>query len=168
MASGCYRIQLLNMRFKKLAIITDCVHVQMPDEKVGTDNPIFLKQMEALASGFAETWICCPFIESSNVKQASCYTNPAIHFIPVPNAGGNTLKSKIGIVKTLPHWYKAFKKINAWADVVYQRFPNNINIPGFLYFYFKQKKVFATYTGNWFNYKGEPITYRLQKTMLKR
>ncbi len=101
-------------------------------------------------------------------KGASCYTHPSIHFIPVPNVGGTTIRSKLTILKTWPHWFKAFKKINDWADIVYQRFPNNINIPGFLYFYYTQKKVFATYTGNWLNYKGEPLTYRLQKIAIKK
>jgi glycosyltransferase involved in cell wall biosynthesis len=156
------------MRFKKLAIITDCVHVQTPDGKAGTNNPIFLRQMEALASYFEETLICCPFVEIASYKQVSLYTNKTIHFLRVPNAGGTTVRGKLGIIKTLPHWYRAFRKINAWADVVYQRFPNNINIPGFFYFYYTQKKVFATYTGNWFDYKGEPLTYRMQKTLLKK
>jgi len=155
------------MQFKKLAIISDCVHVQTPDGKTGTDNAVFLKQMEALAHSFEETCICCPVVETNNFQNVRFYTHPSIRFLPVPNAGGTTFKSKLGILKTLPYWLDAFKKINGWADVVYQRFPNNINIPGFFYFYYKRKKVFATYTGNWCAYKGEPVTYRLQKALLK-
>jgi len=45
--------------------------------------------------------------------------------------------------------------------------PNNLNIPGFFYFYFKRAKIFATYTGTWKNYEDEPVTYRFQKWVLK-
>jgi len=71
------------------------------------------------------------------------------------------------ILLTIPAWIKAFKKAEKQADIIYQRFPNNLNIPGFFYFYLKRSKVFATYTGAWQNYPGEPLTYRFQKWLLK-
>jgi glycosyltransferase involved in cell wall biosynthesis len=156
------------MQVKRLAIISDCLHMQTSDGRTGTDNSIFLRQMEALAMCFEETLLCCPFVTTENFQHISYYTNNSISFLPVPNVGGTTLMKKIGILKVLPTWYRSFKIIDKWADMVYQRFPNNINIPGFFYFYLKQKKVFGTYTGNWFDYEGEPFTYRLQKTFLKK
>lgn len=155
------------MQFKKLAIITDCVHVFGEAGSIGTENHIFLKQMQSLASYFESTTICCPIEKFSGDKILSIYSNDAIKFIAVPNVGGNNLKDKIKLIKAIPAWLQAFKKAGKEADIVYQRFPNNLNIPGFFYFYFKRAKVFATYTGTWSNYKGEPPTYRFQKWLLK-
>ena len=45
----------------KLGIITDCVHFYNSNGEVSTENHIFLRQMEALASYFTETLVCCPF-----------------------------------------------------------------------------------------------------------
>jgi glycosyltransferase involved in cell wall biosynthesis len=156
------------MKFKRLGIISDCIHMLTEDGRYATENHIFLKQMEALASYFDNTIICCPFIAYTSDKVISCYSNASIEFISLPNVGGNSIKDKLQLIKTIPTWLKAFKKIHEQTDIVYQRFPNNLNLPGFFYFYLKKAKVFATYTGTWENYPGEPNTYRLQKQFLKR
>ena len=155
------------MRFKKLAILTDCVHVFDAEGHASTENHIFRKQMEALAGQFEETLICCPFEINSADKVISRYTKTNIRFHPLPQVGGSRVADKIQLLKAFPAWFKAYKKADAFADIVYQRFPNNLNIPGFFYFYLKRAKVFATYTGTWQNYATEPYTYRLQKWLLK-
>ena len=70
------------------------------------------------------------------------------------------------LLSTIPTWFKAFKSIDESSDIVYQRFPNNLNIPGFFYFWIKGKKTFATYTGTWSDFKNESITYWFQKWLL--
>lgn len=155
-------------RFKKLAIISDCVHYFNEAGLPVTENHIFKRQMEMLAGQFDETLICCPFDRFSPEKVVSIYDTPGIQFLPLPNVGGNNFADKIKILKTLPTWWKAFKKVKNFGNIIYQRFPNNVNIPGFFYFYFKRSKVFATYTGTWKNYDNEPKSYRFQKWLLRK
>ncbi len=150
----------------KLGIVSDCIHYKNDEGKIGTENHIFLRQMQALASHYSKTLIACPFDTIDKTKVISWY-NDSIDFEELPMAGGETWKAKFEIIKILPKWIKAFKAIDKFADIVYQRFPNNVNIPGFLYFYLKNKKVFGTYTGTWKYYEGEPITYRLQRWILR-
>ena len=150
----------------KLGIISDCTHYKTPDGRIGTENHILLRQFEALCSYYAETLICCPFGLYDSSKVISFYNVGKIMFTPVPKVGGDTLKAKVQLLLTLPKWIKAFKKIDRFSDVVYQRFPNNLNIPAFFYFRLKTKKSFATYTGTWKNHKGEPATYRFQRYLL--
>ncbi|WP_153799463.1 glycosyltransferase [Foetidibacter luteolus] len=156
------------MNVKKLAIVTDCVHMYTAEGKVATENHIFQKQLEALCALFSETLICCPFVPFTKDKVVSVYQNSTITFSALPNVGGNAVKDKLRLLAAFPAWFKAFAKAAAFADIVYQRFPNNLNIPGLFYFYFRCKKVFATYTGTWKNYSNEPATYRLQKWLLKK
>lgn len=156
----------MDNKFKRLAIISDCVHM-LSNGDVVTENHIFCRQMQALAAHFEHTLICCPFVKKSPNSVTSSYTNKNIDFIQLPNVGGNTLKEKWQLIKTIPVWIKAFKKAFENADVIYLRMPNNLNIPGFFYFYLKRAKTFATYTGTWENYKKEPPTYRFQKWLLK-
>ena len=152
----------------RLGIISDCVHIQKPDGSVGTETHILLHQLESLADYFDEVTIACPFIAYDQNKVATYYSNKKFSFIQLPDVGGNGMMNKLQLLKTIPKWWRVFKQIDKRSDIVYQRFPNNLNIPSFFYFYFKQKKVFATYTGTWLHYKNEPFTYRLQKWLLKK
>lgn len=152
----------------KLAIICDCVHTKTEDGHVGSSVHIFVRQMEALSVYFSEVHLFCPF-ESHNEKIViTTYTKKNFKFYPLKNVGGNTLLAKLKIISTIPSWFKAFNKANEIADVVYQRFPNNLNIPGFFYFFFKQTKVFATYTGTWDDNIGQSTSYIFQKWLLKK
>ncbi len=152
---------------KRLAIISDCVHFKTPDGRVATENHIFLKQMEALSAHFSHTIICCPFEDFSGDKIYTGYCAD-IEFYPTPNVGGDAISDKFAIVKTIPVWWKIFNKLYKQSDYFYLRFPNNLNIPGFFYFNFKSKPLFASYTGTWKNYTGEPATYRFQKWLLRK
>lgn len=150
----------------KLGIISDCIHYKTPDGKIGTENHILLRQLQALCSYYSETLICCPFDSYDSTKVITTYSDKNIHFTPVPVAGGDTAKAKFQLISTIATWWSAFKKIDRFSDIVYQRFPNNLNIPGFFFFWFQKKKVFATYTGTWKSYKSEPSTYRFQRWLL--
>jgi glycosyltransferase involved in cell wall biosynthesis len=152
----------------KLGIISDCVHYKTPDGKIGTENHILLRQFQALCSYFSEALICCPFATYDSSKVISFYTSENIKFTSVPKVGGDTLKSKLKLFATIPTWRRAYKIIDDFSDVVYQRFPNNLNILAFFYFKQKRKKVFATYTGTWKNHAGEPASYKFQRYLLQR
>lgn len=154
-------------KFKKLAIISDCTHMLDEQGNIVTETHIFCRQIEALAEHFEHTVICCPFDNFKNTSVATAYSNKRIEFIPLPKVGGNSLKDKWQIIKTIPRWLKAFKKASKQTDIVYLRMPNNLSIPGFFYFYLSRTKTFSTYTGNWENYKSEPFSFRFQKWILK-
>src|SRR6185503_5286133 len=141
-------------KFKRLAIISDCIHMRNENGDVLTENHIFCRQIQALASYFESTIICCPFDKLGPQSVTSTYTLNSIEFVELPNVGGKTLRHKLDIIKTIPAWLKAFKHAHPKADVVYLRMPNNLSIPGFFYFYLRRAKKFATYTGNWDNYSG--------------
>lgn len=151
----------------RLAIFSDCVHMQTPEGLSGSDVHIFVRQIEALSNYFSEVHIFCPFIAFEKKISITVYKNESIHFHKLKKVGGNSIKSKIDLLKQIPVWFKAYKKANSLSDIVYQRFPNNLNIPGFFYFYFIRKKVFATYTGTWDKNSEESITYTFQKLLLK-
>ncbi len=151
-----------------LAIFSDCIHQYDPLGNVVTENHIFCRQMEAIASFYKQTDIYCPFTKDKSKGALKQYTLQSVRFHPLPNVGGNTLKDKLKIAGSLPAWWRAYKRAAKTSDIVYQRFPNNLNIPGALYFYAGKKKVFATYTGTWDNYSNEPATYRFQKWFLRK
>lgn len=150
----------------RLGIVSDCTHFRNENGTVGTENHILLRQFEALAEYFEQTTICCPFEKLTDKKVASYYSKP-FNFIELPSVGGDSFKDKLNVISAFPKWFRGFREIDKAADIIYQRFPNNVNIPGFYYFKWKKKNTFATYTGTWEDYQGEPATYRFQKQILK-
>ncbi len=154
-------------KFSKLAIISDCIHVMNDIGDYGTTNHVFRKQMEALAAQYEHTLIVCPLIKARDEIRFSSYKSSRIKFHFVKNVGGKTLAKKIEILSNLKGWFKAYKQAFQFSEIVYLRFPNNINIPALFYFLLKKKPMVATYTGNWNGYKGEPFTYRMQRFLLK-
>jgi len=157
----------MSKKYKRLAIISDCMHIKNADGTITTENHIYCRQMQTLAAHFEQTLIVCPFIEKKADSVTTTYTLTSIKFLELPNAGGQKFGDKLNLLKTIPVWLKAFSTAHKNADVFYLRMPNNLNIPGFFYFYFKRVTAFATYTGTWKNYEGEPLTYRFQKWLLK-
>lgn len=151
----------------RLAIFSDCVHMKDNAGNVGSDIHIFVKQIEALSIYFSEIHLFCPFVGFDNSIAITTYSTKNIHFYPQKKVGGSTFKHKLSIIQQIPNWFASYRKANQLADIVYQRYPNNINLPGFFYFYFLRKKVFATFTGTWGKNNIESYTYRLQKWMLK-
>ncbi|MCZ2222885.1 MAG: hypothetical protein LC122_04565 [Chitinophagales bacterium] len=115
----------------RLAIYSDCVHVKTNSGKVGTDVHIFVRQMEMLSKYFSEVHIFCPFTNYKENDIVTTYTQKHIYFHSLKKLGGNSLKDKLKIFFYLTSWFKAYKQGNKLSDIIYQRFPNNIYIPGF-------------------------------------
>jgi hypothetical protein len=130
------------MEFKRLAIISDCIHMKNGNGNVVTENHIFCRQIEALAAYFEHTVICCPFVNPEPDSVTSAYTLDTIEFIQLPNVGGNSLKHKLKIIGAIPAWIKAFSRAHAKADIIYLRMPNNVSIPvSFIFIISVQKNL---------------------------
>jgi glycosyltransferase involved in cell wall biosynthesis len=151
----------------RLGITSDCVHFRTTSGEVATETHIFCRQIEALSMYFDSVVICCPFIDFNEGVSYSVYSNPKISFIEAPKVGGNTFSHKLQLIKTIPTWLRLFKRLDTLSDILYQRFPNNLNIPGFFYFYFKRKKVFATFTGSWDRDPVASFSTRVQRFLLR-
>lgn len=154
-------------KYKKLAIISDCIHAYNNEGVACTEVHIFCKQMQELSKHFEQTVIVCPFVKHNAAKAYSEYGHQTISFIPTPAAGGNSIRKKLKLFATMPAWFKAFYKAGKISDVVYLRFPNNISIPAWFYYTIIRKKKIITYTGNWEKYAGEPFSYRMQRWIIK-
>lgn len=152
----------------RLGIISDCIHFRDKTGRIGSTNHVYVMQMNALAAHFDSTMFCTPVLDVRDDTPAlSYYTQAGIQFYPLPKAGGKTILDKLQLVTMIPRWFKAFFLLGKQVDLIYQRFPNNLNIPGFFYVFFKKKPAFATYTGTWLGYKGESLTYKFQRWLLR-
>jgi len=97
------------------------------------------------------------------------YTRENITLVPLPPAGGNALKDKVGIIRLLPLYLSAIIRELKQCDVVHLRCPANIPLLALLVLIFTKKPAirWAKYAGNWNAGKKSPIFYRLQRWLLK-
>lgn len=154
------------MKDQSLAIISDCLHYENSNGSVGTRVHIFCRQMTALGYNFKKVIVICPVIKSSIPAEQLSYYPDTFEFIKLPVTGGTTWLHKINLLRTIPVWLKAFKQARKMADFFLLRFPNNLSIIGL--YSFRKKKKFAMYTGTWQHYTGEPLTFRIQRYLLRQ
>jgi len=152
-----------------LGIISDCVHLKSSDGGIGSKVHVLVKQLDHLSTYFNKVYFCAPVVSSSDdYSKISRYKNKDIVFLPVPLAGGNSIISKVRMLRVLPIWIYRIIQVCSKSDVLYLRAPNNISIPGFVISSLFRKKRFATFTGTWSGYKHEPFTYALQRKYLAK
>ena len=153
-----------------LTIISDCVHNYGKSGKIGSFNHILIKQLDALMKQFEKVYLCAPLGINTGDSRIRTYEydNENLEYVALPNVGGNSLMDKLILLKAMPIWFIRCIRPLLRGHVVYQRFPNNVNLFMVLFVIILRKRRFATYTGTWENYENEPLTYRLQKTILKK
>ena len=153
----------------KIVVITDCIHYSN-EAGISNKNPILTKQFEALLANFEEVSLVAPILKrNDNVDNFTHYSSSIkekTNFYSCPPVGGNNFIDKLKIVWVIPKWLKLFWQLKN-NDLYYLRFPNNLNIISFLFYFILKKKIIITYTGTWENYKYEPWTYKLQKIFIK-
>ena len=103
-------------------------------------------------------------------KSSLPYTNSSIRFVPLPPAGGKSLRHKLGILRLSPLYLKTIWRELRSADVVHVRCPANIPLLAILLLSLVRRPVlrWVKYAGNWQGYETEPLAYRFQRWWLKK
>ena len=151
----------------KLGIITDSHHSLDENGSLYNHNPILAKQFQCWMNLFEKVIICAPLIDGSPPEFASAYVG-AVQLIPIRLAGGKTLTAKLRLMSALPGWLKAIHRLLDDVDAVHVRCPNNISIPALFALMGSNVYKQALYTGTWMGYPAEPLTFALQRFLLRR
>lgn len=151
----------------RLGVISDSLHGYDAEGRLHNHNAGLRAQLDCWARLFERVVICAPLVEGEPPDPQGRYREGNVSLIPVPRAGGRTLKAKAALVSTLPAWWRGLKRLLAEVDAVHVRCPNNISIPGLLLLERAPHLRQALYTGNWAGYPGESPTYRLQRWFLR-
>ena len=150
------------------AIISDALHRRDAQGTVFTLAPL-LKQFAVWAHLFRELHIVAPFIGEHDIRHDHApYPFANVTFHPVPPAGGNTLRDKLELARTVPAWLRVMAQVEPLVDAVHLRCPSNVGGAALLAGRFRRHHRQAVYTGNWAGYAGEPRTYRTQRWLLRR
>ena len=154
-----------NINNSNLCIITDCVHFSI-NGKIGSNNAILIKQFNELFKYFNRVTICCPLSKQESSNRVEFYQNKKVKFFFVKTLGGPKIIDKFQLLVNIPNILLKIHKASKNSNYIYQRFPNNINIPGFFYTLFSSKRLFASYLGEWDGNRGS-LSYLFQKSLLK-
>jgi glycosyltransferase involved in cell wall biosynthesis len=92
-----------------------------------------------------------------------------IKLVPLPPAGGATLKDKWQVIRSIPLYLKTIVAEFKQCDAVHLRCPANIPFLALLVLLFTKKPVirWAKYAGNWGAGRDYPTSYRFQRWLLQ-
>ncbi len=154
----------------KLLILSHTPHYNHKEQIFGWGPTV--KENDELAIFFEEVEIV-GFLHNNDVPASSePYRKKNIKFSLLDPIGGESVLAKIKLVlKSFDYFLKIRKKINELdtTDWIYVRAPCNIALLSLIILSINKKpKRWIKYAGNWDKYPNEPISYRLQKSILNK
>jgi glycosyltransferase involved in cell wall biosynthesis len=132
----------------RLLIIGHTAHYQRGDQIVGWGPTV--KEVNWLARSFDSlTHLAC-FHQSLAPDSALPYDTDKVQFVPVPPAGGPSLRDKLRVIQFAPKYFSAIIKHLPTADVIQVRGPGPLGLCAMLILGFIRRKIYWTkYAGNW-------------------
>jgi glycosyltransferase involved in cell wall biosynthesis len=151
----------------KLGIVADTRHYIDKQNRLCALTPV-VRQLDKWAELFDEVIVCAPLVGGMPLQAYTPYQTPNIKIEPLSEGGGKSVKSKIGLFQKAVHWVPIIRRVIKKVDALHIRCPCNIGFLGILCSYLSNRHRYAMYAGNWYGYEGEPISYRLQRWLLKK
>lgn len=150
-----------------LAVVGDTVHHVDENGKLHTHGAL-AAQLDLWARHFDVVLFCGVLLAGSPPAGFAPYRSQHIQMVPLAQAGGRGLKAKIRVLRSWGSWLRTMAPVLRSADAVHLRTPCNVTIPGIIASRVLVRHRYAMYAGSWRPYRNEPLTYRLQRTLLRR
>lgn len=150
----------------KFAIITHVNHIQVKDQYFGYAP--YIHEMNIWLKYSNEIIVVAPNVKADLTPIDLAYNHSSVKFKTIPSIKFTNLRSCLVSLLKLPliSWtlFWAMKE----ADHIHLRCPGNIGlIACFIQILFPAKNKTAKYAGNWDPKSNQPLTYNLQKWILK-
>jgi len=154
---------------RTLAIVSDTPYYLEAGRLVGWGPNV--REIDQLATLFDEVRHVAPVYDEPAPRSALASRRPdrvGLHAI-VP-AGGRTLRAKLEVLARYPGWARAIRQEVAGADLVHVRCPSNVSLLALLLFAlpWRRPPLWLKFGGNWRPSASEPLTYHLQRLVLRR
>lgn len=127
----------------------------------------YAREIDIWADLFPRVVIAAPCREEEAAGDSLALTRKNISIWPQRNMGGTTIRSKIGLLVSLPGVIADLQKAMRVADAIHVRCPGNLGLLGALLAPLYSKCLIAKYAGQWNGYPGEAWTVRLQRALLR-
>jgi glycosyltransferase involved in cell wall biosynthesis len=150
----------------KFAIITHVIHGKESGNYFGYEP--YVREMNLWIKNVSEVIIVAPLHFSYKSQIQEFYQHDNVAFMTVPSFDVSSIKRTFNSLIVIPSivWkiYQTMKR----ADHIHLRCPGNIGLLGCLVqIFFPSKPKTAKYAGNWDPKSKQPLSYRLQKWILR-
>ncbi len=126
----------------------------------------YAREIDVWADLFSDVVIAAPCRRAAPASLALPFTRPNISIAPQVEAGGNTLRAKLGLAAVLPALVWGLIREMNKADAIHVRCPGSLGLAGAALAPLFSRRLVAKYAGQWNGYPGEPVTVRLQRALL--
>ena len=150
----------------RLLIIGHTAHYLRNGQIVGWGPTI--KEVNWLARAFdSVTHLAC-FHNTPAPESALPYDTDKVHFVPVPPAGGLTLRDKLRVLLIAPNYISTILKNISDADVIQVRSPGAVALYAMVILGLRQDIMrWTKYAGNWGDKSNMPPSFVFQRWWLK-
>jgi len=127
----------------------------------------YARELEIWADLFDELEIAGPCRDEVPPGDCLAFEHRNITITPQKEAGGNTWRSKLGLLFALPALVRGLCSAMRRADAVHVRCPGNLGLLGAVLAPLFNERVTAKYAGQWVDFPGEDWSVRLQRAILR-
>lgn len=129
-----------------------------------------VREIDQLATLFAEIVHVVPVHAGAAPPSELAYRAGNVRIIAVPPAGGESLSSKLDVLRALPRYAAVIWRELGRCDVAHVRCPSNIGLVAALLLVVRRRPPvrWIKYAGNWRPKSRESWSYRLQRWILDR
>jgi glycosyltransferase involved in cell wall biosynthesis len=149
----------------RLAVIGDTQHYRDASGSLCALEPV-VNQLDRWAELFDEVVVCAPLCDGPPPKGFAPYRSPKFRIEPIPQGGGNDLRSKLAMLRLIIPWARATRRVARSVDAVHLRCPCNVGLVAIVSTWRAVPRRYAMYAGVWHDYAGEPRFFRLQRKLL--
>lgn len=150
---------------RRLVIVSHVVHYRH-GKRLHAWGP-YAHELDVWADLFPEVVIAAPCRDAPPPGDARAFMRSNIAISPLPEMGGNGLGAKLCAAVSLPWLCWRLAKVLRTADAVHVRCPGNWGLLGAVLAPLLARRRIAKYAGQWPDYPGEALTFRLQKLILR-
>ncbi len=150
----------------RLLVISHTPHYHDGSRIVGWGATV--REIDHLAGLFDQVTHLAPLHAEEAPASSLPYTAKNIQFHPVHPTGGDTLWSRLGVLKQVPEYITAIRQELRKADIVHVRCPAAISLVALVMLAFIKKPAYrwVKYAGNWKPEGNSPLSYRLQRWLI--
>ena len=149
-----------------LVIVGDTLHHFDGQGRLCTHGAL-AAQLDLWAAHFDAVQFCGVLGEGPPPPGFAPYRSARISLVPLRQAGGAGVRSKIGVIRAAAEWLWQLAPVMRAADGVHLRTPCNVTLVGIPLARLLAKNRYAIFAGSWDPYAGEPKSYKLQRWMLE-
>ena len=127
----------------------------------------YAREIDAWAELFREVVIAAPCSDRPPAADCAPFARENVSVSPQRLTGGTSLGSRCGQLLSAPFLCLRLARVLRRSDCVHVRLPGNLGFLGSVLAPLCTKRMIAKYAGQWCSFAGEPVSWRLQKAVLR-